>query len=243
MRIAICDDDKVIVDNLHSRIRMIADRRKINTMISDFNDGSDLLYEIETKGIFDIIFMDIEIGCENGLELAEKLNDSNYSYILILISQYSDYYRATFEVQPFWFLDKPVNEQRLQKALLKAVDKIKNNYETLDYCFAKEFHRVLIKKIIYLQSSGRLILIKCIESNLHKFYGKLDKIEHLLKMKNSIFIRINKSVCVNIDYVVKWSRNYVRMVNGEEINIGRTYQSKVRESFTSYVKEKHEIYD
>lgn len=243
MRIAICDDDRIIVDELHRKIDKIIQKLNMNAEIADFTDGNDLLYEIESVGIFDIIFLDIEIGNVNGIDLAAKLNDEEYVYTLIFISQYSLYYRAAFEVQPFWFLDKPFDEDKLETSLKNALGNIRYKYETFDYCFAKEYYRVLIEKILYVQSCGRTIFLCCIDKKVCKFYGKLGKVENELAEKHRKFVRINRSVCVNIDYISKWSYKYVEMVNGEVINIGEKYREKVRESFISWMREKVKRYD
>ena len=117
MRIAICDDESIIAEDLYERIQRILKKWNVNANIDLFNNGLDLLYEIETKGIYDIIYLDIEIGDINGIELAAKLNSDEYYYTLILISQYEIYYRAAFEVQPFWFLDKPFDDGKIELSL------------------------------------------------------------------------------------------------------------------------------
>ena len=233
MRIAICDDEKVIVKYLHEKIEVILCEWNINSMIFDFYDANDMIYEIETTGIFDIIYMDIEIGSENGINIADILNQRQYIYTLIFISQYDTYYRKAFEVQPFWFLDKPFDDDKIRLSLKKALDNIKYKYETIDFYFAKEFYRVLIDKIIYVQSSGRTINIICIDDKVYKYYDKLSSLEATLKSKKKKFIRINRSVCVNTDYVTKFTSENVQMINGEIINIGITYKAKVRDEIVN----------
>ena len=242
MRIAICDDNEIIVKDLHKKLDKIIQKMNMNAIISDFTDGNDLLYEIETTGIFDIIFLDIEIGKVNGIELADKLNNEKYVFTLIFISQYSNYYRAAFEVQPFWFLDKPFEVKTLEITLKKAIDSLNYKYETLNYCYAKEYYRVLIDDIMYVQSQRRTILLYCIEDRICRFYGKLGNVEKELGTKHRKFIRINRSVCVNIDYIAKWTYKFIEMVNGEIIGIGEKYRDEVRKYFEEWIREKVNTY-
>lgn len=243
MRIAICDDDEIIVKDLHKKLDKTIQKMNMNAGIFDFTDGYDLLYEIETAGIFDIIFLDIEIGKVNGIELADYLNHQKYVFTLIFISQHSNYYKAAFEVQPFWFLDKPFEEEKLEASLKKAIDQLNYQYETINYFYAKEYYRVLIDDIMYVQSQGRTILLYCIEDKIYRFYGKLGDIEEELKTKHRKFVRINRSVCVNIKYVAKWTYKYMEMSNGETINIGEKYRDEVREYFQDWIREKVKEYD
>lgn len=228
MRIAICDDEDIVVKYLHNKIEVIMCEWNINTVIFDFNDANDMIYEIETTGIFDIIYMDIEIGNDNGIEIAEMLKQKEYVYTLIFISQYNTYYRQAFEVQPFWFLDKPFEEEKLKRSLKNAMSYYKYKKETLDFTFAKEFYRILIDKIIYIQSRERTINIVCVDGKEYKYYDKLSNVECTLRNKRKKFIRINRSVCVNMDYVTKVTSDKVNMINGEIINIGITYKNRVR---------------
>lgn len=243
MRIAICDDNPIIVEELHRKLDRILHKMKMNANIAGFTDAEDLLYEIETTGIFDIIFLDIEIGNVNGIEFAAKLNDENYIFTLIFISQYSQYYKAAFEVQPFWFLDKPFEEDKLERSIRNALNNLKYRYETFSYYYAKEYYRVLIESIIYVQSSGRTILLNCIDGKICRFYGKLGNVEEELEKKHRKFIRANRSVCVNLNYVSKWTFKYMELVNGEMITISDKYRNKVRECFMQWMKERVQQYD
>lgn len=243
MKIAICDDNPIIVEELHRKLDKIIQKMKMNAVIADFTDAEDLLYEIETTGIFDIIFLDIEIGKINGIEFADKLNHEHYVYTLIFISQYSTYYKTAFEVQPFWFLDKPFEEEKLERSLQNALNSLKYRYETFNYYYAKEYYRILIDNIMYVQSCGRTILLYCVDKTVHRFYGKLGKVEEDLRTKHRKFIRVNRSVCVNLNYVSKWTFKYMELVNGETITISEKYRDKVRECFMQWMKERVENYD
>lgn len=238
MRIAICDDESIIAEDLYERIQRILKKWNVNANIDLFNNGLDLLYEIETKGIYDIIYLDIEIGDINGIELAAKLNSDEYYYTLILISQYEIYYRAAFEVQPFWFLDKPFDDGKIELSLDCYMKKNKYQNYTLDYFYEKSFHRIMVDKIMYIQSSGRIVLIYCIDGEVYKYYNKLNNVEKILKKTNCLFIRVNRSVCANMNYVSKISSKYVEMINGEIINIGIRYKEKIKEEFMEGISDK-----
>lgn len=243
MRIAICDDDKILVDDLHRKIDIIMKEWSINVKIYDFLEANDLLYDIETNGIFDIIFLDIEIGEINGIDVASILNDKEYIFTLIFVSQYNIYYRAAFEVQPFWFLDKPVEKEKLKTSLSKAINNVKYTYETFDYSYNKKFYRILVDKIMYVHSSGRIVYIHCVGGSVYKCYKKLKEVELSLKEKHRRFIKINRSISVNPMYVKKWTYRDVFLVNEEVLSIGITYRDEVREKYIDEVLKRIKKYD
>lgn len=239
MRIAICDDDEHIVEELHERIERLTETWSVNANIFDFTDGEDLLYEIGITGIFDIIFLDIEIGTINGIDIASKLNEKQYVFTLIFISQYDVYYRAAFEVQPFWFLDKPFSDEKLKKALTAALDKIVCVYDTYDYKYNKQYYRIMLDKIMYFESQKRVILIHRIDNEISKCYNKLNDIEEEISREhNRKFIRIHRSFYVNQMYVKCWSYDNIVMINGEVLEISKKYRENVRSVYLKIMSQR-----
>lgn len=238
MRIAICDDDEPIVTSLHQRVENLMIKWSINAKIYDFLDGEDMLYEIETTGIFDIIFLDIEIGKMNGIDIATELREKHFIFNLIFISQYDNYYRAAFEVQPFWFLDKPFLEEKLELALRKVVDRELNKDETFDFSFSKIYYRISIDDIIYIESFKRQLLVHCVDNNIYKCYNKLNIIEDVFDSMNRNFIRINRSLLVNQIYIKKYCFDKVVMKNKEELLISASRREVVRDIYVGTMERK-----
>lgn len=238
MRIAICDDDEPIVTSLHQRVENLMIKWSINAKIYDFLDGEDMLYEIETTGIFDIIFLDIEIGKMNGIDIATELREKHFIFNLIFISQYDNYYRAAFEVQPFWFLDKPFLEEKLELALRKVVDRELNKDETFDFSFSKIYYRISIDDIIYIESFKRQLLVHCVDNNIYKCYNKLNIIEDAFDSMNRNFIRINRSLLVNQIYIKKYCFDKVVMKNKEELLISASRREVVRDIYVGTMERK-----
>lgn len=238
MRIAICDDDSVIVQNLHERLERIMIEWSINADIYDFSDGEDMLYEIESTGIFDIIFLDIEIGKMNGINIASELRNKYFIFTLIFISQYDNYYRAAFEVQPFWFLDKPFSDEKLELALRKAVDRGMNREETFDFSFNKVYYRIFLDDIMYFESDRRQVLIHCVDNKIYKCYNKLDILEREFKNKNRNFIRVHRSFYVNQIYIKKYYYDKILLYNNEEIQVSASRREKVRDIYINTLEKK-----
>lgn len=238
MRIAICDDDRPIVTSLHKRVETLMIKWSINAKIYDFSDGEDMLYEIESSGIFDIIFLDIEIGKMNGIDLASELRNKYFIFTLIFISQYDNYYRAAFEVQPFWFLDKPLSDEKLERALKKAVDRGMNKEETFDFSFNKVYYRIFLDDIMYFESDRRQVLVHCVDNKIYRCYNKLSIIEQEFSNNNRNFIRINRSLFVNQIYIKKYFYEKIIMYNNEELSISALRREKVRDIYIETLERK-----
>lgn len=238
MRIAICDDDKILSENLHKKVEALMHRWSINAKIMEFNDGEDLLYEIETTGIFDIIFLDIEIGKMNGIDIASELRNKDFRFTLIFVSQYDDYYMAAFEVQPFWFLNKPVSDEKLELAINKVIDRGMDKEETFDFSFNKVYYKIFVDDIVYFESNKRLVKIQCIDNKIYQCYNKLGIIEEELNKKNRNFIRINRSLLVNQLYMKTYYYDRIVLYNNEEMTISASRREEVRNIYLDSVERK-----
>lgn len=238
MRIAICDDDKVLSENLHRKLEALMYKLSINAKIMEFNDGEDLLYEIENTGIFDIIFLDIEIGKMNGINIASELRNKYFRFTLIFVSQYDNYYRAAFEVQPFWFLDKPVSDEKLELAVNKVIDRVMDKEETYDFSFNKVYYKIFVDDIVYFESYKRQVIIHCIDNKTYRCYNKLSVIEKEFNEKNRNFIRINRSLLVNQIYMKTYYYDKIVLYNNEEMGISISRREDVRNCYLDSVERK-----
>ena len=80
-----------------------------------YASGTKMLKEFE-KEEFDILIMDIELpddGTDNGMTISQRIKDRFPDTILIFVSGYN-YYRELVNFEPFRFIPKPIDEDRLK---------------------------------------------------------------------------------------------------------------------------------
>ena len=135
MRIAVCDDEKQIVEHIEKLIIRYANsfNMVINTDI--FLDGQMLISELSSGVHYDIVILDIcmpeKSGIDIGVYIREVMND-NISQI-IYISSERQYAMELFKVQPLDFLIKPVEYDNLVNVLNKAVHLLGISNNVLTY--------------------------------------------------------------------------------------------------------------
>lgn len=72
IKIAICDDEMIIRKQLGSNISHYLSMRKIKFKLYYYKYGNDLL-EASNQIDFSFIFLDIDLGNCNGVEIAKKI--------------------------------------------------------------------------------------------------------------------------------------------------------------------------
>ncbi|MBU5424864.1 LytTR family DNA-binding domain-containing protein [Tissierella pigra] len=168
----------------------------------------------------DIVFLDIQMPEMNGIEVARKLLNKEYTPEIIFVTAYDKFAVQAFEVNAIDYLLKPISEDRLKQRLESMVKEDKHN-ESLDYdklkaliCSIKpetadkkmriSFHQnnrlipVDIEDIIYITIENKSTIIFTSKGNFdtnHTLNELMDKLD------NNVFFRSHKSYIVNLNYI------------------------------------------
>ena len=106
INVAICDDDVATTGNLETMLQEIAKRNFVQTEMEVFWDGKKLIKAIENGTYFDIVFLDIEMGQEDGITVARRIRETDKSALIVYVTSHESYIQESFEVRPFRFLVK-----------------------------------------------------------------------------------------------------------------------------------------
>ena len=199
--------------------------------IEVFSDGSELWDDIAFgKNKYELLYLDIEMVRINGIEVARKIRENDADAILIYISAYDNYFIELFEVEPFRFIKKPVDDYIFEVYFNKAYERILNDETYFEYRFNKADYKIPINNISYFESSGRLINIIHMDGK-DKFYGKLNYVEKQLGDSKIPFLRIHQSYLVNYRFICKISFSHVTLRDGTVLQISEDRQKKIREQY------------
>ncbi len=100
MRIAVCDDEKEVRLLLSGKIRKLYPEADVFC----YGSGEELLRSTEP---FDILFLDIQMEGQNGMETAARLRKKDRDVILVFITALEEYVFQAFDVGAFHYLVKP----------------------------------------------------------------------------------------------------------------------------------------
>lgn len=75
--IAICDDDKSILDSIHKYIKEFASENNLSVSVDLFDSGRELL---NSSLKYNIIFLDIILQTENGIDIGTILRKKIHLY-------------------------------------------------------------------------------------------------------------------------------------------------------------------
>lgn len=232
MKIAICDDNLNIVDEVKNLLDEYALSKNLSLDISTFNDGQAVL---ESDERFNIAILEVEMpGC-NGIELGKILREKNRHIVLMYITSHKKYLDEALNLNAARFFEKPIDSKRFYDGLDNALKRIDNT--TIKF-FLKEDNasvRINANDIIYVEIEPighRKTKIVTEE----KTYISSNKIvfweEHLI---SSLFVKTHKSYIINMEYITKYENNTLQLDGKYNIPISRNYQSSVHKAFIRYM--------
>lgn len=230
LRIAVCDDVPVFVEILSERIESWAKDRYRNIQLKKFFSGEELLMEMEEKGDFTAVFIDIELGRMSGIETARRMKEKSRLTSIVFVSQHQSYFRQMFRFYPFQYIEKPISEQRVHEVLDQIMEIHRCLYETYSFVHNRVSFRITLREVLYFTSERRMIRTHMVDGREFVHYEKLNELEKKLTEFSNRFIRIHQSYLVNTGQIEQFHRKYVMMCNLELLPISRK-QRKTMEQY------------
>lgn len=210
MRILICDDDKIIVEQLHKYLMDFFKNRKLKVPdIQCYHNGESLLSDSDSK---DIVFLDIEMPGLNGIYVGKELKKKNKNTIIFIITSYVEYLDDAMRFHVFRYLSKPIDKQRLFQNMKDALQlynstNIKIPIETNDgiyTCTASE--------IILLEAMGHTITIH----TLSRDFITRQNMKHWSNTLNMpCFFQSHRSFIINMKYVTDFDHSLIHLYNDQ----------------------------
>ena len=224
--------DLLFASSVESMLLKISKFKKLKMEIEVYADGDEIIKNYSEEKQFDIIYLDIEMKNTDGIETAKEIRKRDRDVIIIYISGYDTYFIQLFEVEPFRFIKKPINETTFQEYFDKAYERIIDKADSFyNYKYNKKEYRLPLKEIYYFESSKRIIYIHH-TGGTDKFYGKLNQIEEYLSDGTFTFIRIHQSFLVNYRYIKTVKYDQVCLLNNNTLQISEDRKKSVRQKYS-----------
>ena len=223
MNIAVCDDDKIFIDEIINYIP-----KNENYTVDTFTLSKDL-YIREEK--YDLAFLDIKMNNYDGLALADRLCDLNPKCVIVLFTAFTQYAIDGYKHHTFDYIlksdNKLVKRIAVEKAVIEAEERVNAATSGSDLLPLNtkggevKFNPLYIYLIeaanndIKVYTDRETYICRC---TMYDIESKLD---------NKLFKRCHRSYIVNTKYVKSIKRGNIVLINNYEVPIGRKYKKEI----------------
>ncbi len=228
MRVAICDDEKEMQIILADLLNEYSKLRNTDIVIDSYVSGYDLL---RSTNEYSIIFMDFQMEDIDGMETSRLIRCQNKESIIIFVSAYPEVAIDSYEVNTFRFIVKPINKEKLFKAIddyLKSID-----YDNLLTLKTHEgIWKIKMSDIIYAEAKGKHTIIRTTQK-AYEIHIHLKKIEEQLPTEK--FCRCQRAYIAGLEHIKSHTNTEIQFDNGERAQIGKVYTAKFKKAFQEYI--------
>ncbi len=213
-KVAVVDDDAVILNNIAHLIECEFDKNQEVVNIQCFAKGEDFLVTNNFSS-FDVVFLDIDLQTITGIDISKLLRENKYNGFIVFVTSHIEFSTLGYEVEAFRYILKTDLERGISECIRSIITKLESCFYPLGSC------DVLLKKsdILYVTSDKHKVIIHLICGSSYSKYAKLDDVEK--EIDSELFFRIHKSYLVNMKYVSSVKRGEAVLVSGGILPVSR----------------------
>ena len=156
----------------------------------------------------------------------------NVGCSIIYITSYAEYMSDSFATHPLEYLMKPVDEERLEKAIKWDLQK---NHRPGQIALPVRggLRKVEAKDILYAEAVNHKSAVHLLGEEIPV---TLSFREMLSRLRGDAFCRCHHSFVVNLEHVLKQTTRGLLLDTGTELPVSRTYQQEITKRFIAFLK-------
>ena len=215
-----------------SLIKLIESNSNLN-LIAEYKNAVDAKNGIGAKKI-DLIFLDVEMPVINGFEFLDVLTNKPQ---IIFVTGKAEYAMKAFEYEATDYLKKPIEKERFNIAVEKALQKHllnkDQNVKEGEYIFIKSNLKkriVFIDDIKWIEALGDYVKVFTIDNN-YVVLSTMKSFEKELPEKQ--FLRVHKSYIVNLKKIERFDSKHIEIA-GMNIPLSRTKKTILAEALEQF---------
>ena len=222
--IGICEDTQQDIVLLKEHISQYWGKNPLN--IKTYSDGAVILEDLKYVN-YDIIFMDIVINDDNGIDITAEINRLQPNAQIIYQSSNIEFFKSVYRTSHMYFLLKPIKYEDFSKAVEKALRNLEKQHIIIR---GKE--KIRCDDIIYIELVNHDSVFYLKNGNHVSARIKTNALLELLPKK---FTRCHKSFIVNMETISSYkAKKHVIMENKQVIPIGSKYANDFNEKLLKY---------
>ncbi|NKI23507.1 response regulator [Paenibacillus dendritiformis] len=197
----------------------------------------------------DVVFLDIELQEESGLDIACRLRELETPPDVVFATAYDEFALKAFELNAADYILKPFDEQRVQQTIRKLLrlrereaypasaasaprgPGERERQERLAITVDERIIVLHVNDIVYLGFEDGKTVIATTERK-YKVGESLTQLER--KLNHPSIVRVHRAFLVHLDRIVEiqpWfhSTCHLRMQDGSRIPVSRTYMKELKQ--------------
>lgn len=243
LRIAICDDEMKVTNEVERYILQYGSENNIDFQIDKYSSGEALL---KADLCFDVIFLDIIMKKINGIETGKAIKNNNVKTHIVYITNFANYSMSAHKVHAFDFIEKPIDYIKVSEVLGDLVKYMSDSQVTAEYIRVKTdsgaetlinvddiryFQYMESRKVTMYTTDDKKDTGIVIRDTIYELYEKLNR---------SKFFMPHRAYIINFKFVrsAEIKEFKIIMTNEKTIYISQKKRKEFKEELHKYMRAK-----
>ena len=228
MRLAVCDDDK------RERVGLLKILQELYPAmeVECFTNGQTLLTAAKERPSFNIVFLDIYMLAENGIDIAKEIQNISPQTGIVFVTTSKEFAVEAFSLRALHYIVKPIMAKDVQEVFRRLPRMYQKQETIIKVVVGRETKKLFQSQICRLQSTNHKteILLKMDEkisvwTPLSELEGKLD----------DNFLKIQRGTIVNMGYIKQMNIRECILKDGTRVLLSRRERMKIKETYDDYI--------
>lgn len=182
----------------------------------------------------DLLFLDIDMGAINGIDLARQMRKYNPETVLIFVTNFSEYAPEGYEVDAFRYLAKSDIDKKLPIYFSDALALCRTRQRKVEIYCEGESIPVPVQALVYVESKGHEQCLHMIGWPREELYTRLTmkQLEALLFPQG--FLRIHKQYLVNMAYLRSLQSTNAVLSVGKSLPVGARSYRDIKQKYVKW---------
>lgn len=241
IKVAFCDDDTAILEKL--RTLFVQYRAQHHTELSEhsFQSPWDLIAEIERGIHYDILFLDVLMPGENGIDVATEIRNYDKNIKIIFLTSSSEFAVQSYTVNAFYYQLKPICPEKFFQLMDDVLMQCKQEQANSLLLQCKSgITRIHPSQLEYCEVLHRTLFLHLTTGDILETISSLEELDKRLAVYGC-FCRPHRSYLVNLEYIQQLTSHSITMYSQAQIPIPRGKYNYIKDFFLEYAFSKKQV--
>ena len=233
LKIAVCDDSPDFLQLAVDMVERWTEQSRIQTEIYRFDNGDALLAKNAVTHM-DIIFLDIIMPLQSGIDTAKELRQSDNAARIIFLTSSPEFALESYEVKAQGYLLKPVTYEKIRETLDECSHGLETESENIVLKTAFGYQKLYFHDIEYAEAQNKRVVFFLRTGKTVEAAQPLHSLEDRIT-ENDGFFKCHRSYLVYLPNVDHFSMTEIITKTGRSIPIARGYGKSFKEAYFTFV--------
>ena len=233
LKIAVCDDSRELLEKVEKDLHEYENVRNTPATVHTYTNAVDLLDGLK-KTDYDILILDIIMPGFTGMQAAHEIRKFNEEIKIIFLTSSKEFAIESYSVGAYYYLLKPVLNEKLFSVLDKVVSEITSKQESCVIYTHMGIVNIPFAKIECIEVYNKHLDFHLSDGSTKETRGALTDYENVF-LERKEFLKIHRSYILNMDYIHSIEAGEIATYSGKRFPVSRLLAKDIKEHYMNYM--------